>query len=341
MRYPLNDWYIMHADNLFISKKFLSAAIAPPIPELPHVYINGTARTNYSNFPACIKFAVDNSKIETLETRLAVSVDGVCCYAVYDKKAVYFMGTAWPQFTKFVTREYSKWDNAEQVVRVFTKWRTSIQKQYNFEMNTIDVVDQVMNVYRPDHSWWRNQKPWWALWIWCLRIALCAGYKIHILASRDEGKRPISHLMYHKMISDWLLGVGEHKKKRQRSQSHPAVSPIPTDPTNLDEAVDALRALPCTVISTVYVPTTLTEDSIKLVPRLDGTFHKISTQVSSREVTKTCQWCRYKWDKLNIRPKGSKRQQRAHLKCDVCRIYFCSPECYTEFHTKEDLSPQE
>ena len=48
MRYPLNDWYIMHADNLFIS-----TAIAPPIPELPHVYINGTARTNYSNFPAC------------------------------------------------------------------------------------------------------------------------------------------------------------------------------------------------------------------------------------------------------------------------------------------------
>ena len=122
------------------------------------------------------------------------------------------------------------------------------------------------------------------------------------------------------MVSDWLLGVEEHKKKRQRSQSHPALSPIPTDPSNLSEVVDALRALPCTVIKTVYDRLTLFEDSIKLLPRLDGTFHKISTHVSSRGVTKTCQWCRYKWDKLNIRPKSSKRQQRAHLKCDVCRV---------------------
>lgn len=337
IRYPLNDHYDTTADNLFISKNFLSAAKEPPIPELPHIYINGTARSNYANFPACIKFASDNSKLETLETRLAVSTDGVCCYAIYDKKAVYFMGTSWPKFTKFATKTYNKWDSAEQMVRVITKWRTSIQQQYNFEMNAVDVIDQVMNVYRPDHSWWQNQKPWWALWIWCLRIALCAGYKVHVLACRDAKKRPISHLMYHKMVSDWLLGVGVNKKKRIRSQSHPCIEPIPTEPANISEAVDALRALPCTVIETEFDLTILTEQSIRHVPRLDGTFHPITTQVSNRQMKRECQWCRFKYDKLNIRHENAKRQVRAHLKCDTCRILFCTPECYTEFHTKEGL----
>ncbi len=41
---------------------------------------------------------------------------------------------------------------------------------YNHNMNGADIANQLWNQYRPDH-WMRNQKWWWAFFIWGIGVA--------------------------------------------------------------------------------------------------------------------------------------------------------------------------
>ena len=49
----------------------------------------------------------------------------------------------------------------------FLYW--SLSHGYNFEMNNNDVADQLWLVYRLQRLQ-RNQKWWWALWMWVLEV---------------------------------------------------------------------------------------------------------------------------------------------------------------------------
>ena len=194
-------------------------------------------------------------------------------------------------------------------------------------MNPVDLADQLANTYRCDHSWWRNRKPWWSLFMWLLRRAMVHGYRIHCYACRDAGRKPMKHLIYHKKIACWLLGARREKKSRKK-EPEPDQTPVPHTRARLAEEI---RNTTQTERASVSM---LNKTYLERSPRLDGTFHPTESVASSRTDTTHCQWCKFKHDKLKLPLwHGRGRQQRAHIRCITCRIRFCSPECYSEYHT--------
>ena len=56
--------------------------------------------------------------------------------------------------------------------------RLNVIDDYNQNMNSTDIADQLRNTYQPDH-WMRNRKWWWSLFIWALGVGLVNAWKIY------------------------------------------------------------------------------------------------------------------------------------------------------------------
>jgi hypothetical protein len=69
--------------------------------------------------------------------------------------------------------------------------RLNIIEDYNINMNSADIADQLRCVYRPDHWMW-NRKWWWAYFIWAIRVAGVNAYKINNVPwdEQKKEKRP-------------------------------------------------------------------------------------------------------------------------------------------------------
>ena len=69
--------------------------------------------------------------------------------------------------------------------------RLNLIEDYNMNMNSTDIADQLRGVYQPDH-WMRNRKWWWAYFIWAIGVAGVNAYKIYAVLHEDKkkSKRP-------------------------------------------------------------------------------------------------------------------------------------------------------
>jgi hypothetical protein len=56
--------------------------------------------------------------------------------------------------------------------------RLNLIDDYNNNMNSTDISDQLRNQYRPDH-WMRNRKWWWAFFIWAIGVAAANAWKMY------------------------------------------------------------------------------------------------------------------------------------------------------------------
>ena len=62
----------------------------------------------------------------------------------------------------------------------FNFLRFNMSNEYNFEMNDNDVADQYRLMYRMQR-FQRNQKWWWALWLWVMEASLANYYDEAVL----------------------------------------------------------------------------------------------------------------------------------------------------------------
>jgi hypothetical protein len=78
--------------------------------------------------------------------------------SVYDTKPVHLMSTV-SKSVRWVMKNKKVWSKDEEAMKVIGFLRLNMIDDYNQNMNSTDIADQLRNTYRPDH-WMRNRK-WW------------------------------------------------------------------------------------------------------------------------------------------------------------------------------------
>lgn len=86
--------------------------------------------------------------------------------------------------------------------------RTNIQDEYNYGMNSIDIADQLRNSYNFSR-FSRNNKWWWALFLWGLGVLLTNAYILYhtssLLIWKYEKNEILTQYEFRKLVAlAWL-----------------------------------------------------------------------------------------------------------------------------------------
>ncbi len=94
---------------------------------------------------------------------------GMLAVSTYDIKPVHVLSTA-AESVEWIAKERKVWDANENKKRLIKFLRLNVIEDYNNNMNSMDIADQLRGVYQQDH-WMRNKKWWWAYFIWVIGVA--------------------------------------------------------------------------------------------------------------------------------------------------------------------------
>ena len=79
---------------------------------------------------------------------------------------------------KWVQKTRQVYDPDTQMVRDVDFLRLDINDSYNYNMISVDLSDQLRNVYQVDH-WMGKCKWWWSLFFWLHGLVLVSSYLIY------------------------------------------------------------------------------------------------------------------------------------------------------------------
>jgi len=112
--------------------------------------------------------------------------DLIAC-SIYDTKPVHILSSSATSI-EFIQKKRKVWDAVHEEMKTIGFLRLNLIDQYNNDMNSTDIADQLRNVYRPDH-WMRNRKWWWAFFIWGIGVGAVNGYKMYEEIYEEEKKK--------------------------------------------------------------------------------------------------------------------------------------------------------
>ena len=92
----------------------------------------------------------------------------------YDQKPFYMITHSIPKIT-WTTINKRVWSSKLGKSVLFKFLRCNISHDYNYKMNDNDVADQLRLIYRI-MRFQRNNKWWWALWLWGLEVMIVNAY---------------------------------------------------------------------------------------------------------------------------------------------------------------------
>ena len=215
-----NEWTRIYMDNLFNSVKLFQALYQAKA--LAH----GVARTSGRGVPPSDiqKEETNKDRAEKLRgTTLAARLvhlpkcPDVLAVSTYDTKPVHLLSTA-AETVEWIVKQKKVWSATDKNKSLIKFLRLNLIEDYNMNMNSTDIADQLRGVYRPDH-WMRNRKWWWAYFIWAIGVAGVNAYKIYDALHDEEkkSKRPglppkWTHAEFlEELVYDFLL-PGQTKK---------------------------------------------------------------------------------------------------------------------------------
>lgn len=104
-------------------------------------------------------------------------------------------------------------------------YQTNIQNMYNFNMNSVDISDQLRSLYGFQH-WVRNIKWWWALFMWVLCIILVNAYMLyktaHLYIWCTDKKDIMSQYEFRKAIAlAWIHEMASTRTAREPQHTPP------------------------------------------------------------------------------------------------------------------------
>jgi len=213
--------------------------------------------------------------------------------------------------------------------------RLSVAHLYNHNMNSVDIGDQLRNIYRPDGLWFRMRKWWWAVFLWAMGQSVVNAYLVYKRVCADENASAMSHLEFHVAVATaWCTtpqlilqpataaaavpatpAVGV---LRGRARAKPSASSSASAPTN--EKTKRLSQLRDTALKRSGEAYALDKASHTPVPPI----RDVETAVP-----KNCQVCSGGFGPF--KPK-ERFQKLSAMACSHCTYHVCSAECWQVLH---------
>jgi hypothetical protein len=358
LRLP-NEWSRIYMDNLFNSRKLFTALY------MAKALAHGVVRTTGRGLPPSVRQLEEKNVKEAMKlrgrtaaARLVNSTDCPDLFAVsvYDTKPVHMLSTV-EESMYWVLKKRKVWSAVHREIREIGFLRLNFIDNYNNNMNSTDIADQLRGSYRPDR-WMRQRKWWWAFFIWGVGVASVNAFKMYDSMYEEEkekrGERRstsgvgmpkkwthlefmvelVYDLIFPGRTCAHLRTIGE-LDDRSISSTRTLSSFKSVDEAQLDEDVD----LNCNTGREEYLamkaPTVMTKKAMKTNDkwprRFDGMRHA-SLPVTDRH----CQYChyqyKYEYDDAQKGEFGKMKKNREHVRrCLVCNVNLCYI-CENEFH---------
>ena len=244
----------------------------------------------------------------------------------YDQKPFYMISHSIEEIT-WVEHSKKIWSHAlgRNVDFKFLRWNLS--HDYNSEMNNNDVADQFRLVYRLQRMQ-RNQKWWWALWMWALEVSLINAYMMLRRYCESKGvKMPYSHHELNEKVGYALLNPHTDWPRRK--------SPPNSAPSTPKQFIRAPK----------FNINALSPNKGRLKMRLDNTLVHMPVPPPGKKEYHVCQLHRWAHSEKfnNKKGKGEKKTNTIPpgarvcvCHCKACSVNLCL-ECFETYHTVDHL----
>ena len=213
--------------------------------------------------------------------------------------------------------------------------RLNIVDEYNKNMNSVDIADQMRGVYRWD-TFMRKRKWWWSILFWCLQMLQTNSYIMYRKYMMLHSQQPISHLQFCKAIA--LAWLDPHNNWPRHAKIHPKV-------TERTSRVLSESSVDCSSTTTITTRSSLKKRKPKTRARrfsdvslhpvkgnLNDRLHQVQHWPVAKTVSKAGVCQLHRWASG-----GSKRKRGNTLfKCSYCEVTLCG-RCFLPYHTVSDL----
>ncbi len=183
-------WSIIYIDNLFNSRKLFTALY------LAKALAHGVVRTTVRGLPPSVRQLKEKNVKEaqkvrgcTAAARLVNLSDCPDLFAisVYDTKPVHML-SAVEESMYWVLKTRKVWSAVHREICEIGFLRLNFIDNYNNNMNSTDITDQLRGSYRPDR-WMRQRKWWWAFFIWGVGVATVNAFKMYDSMYEEEKEK--------------------------------------------------------------------------------------------------------------------------------------------------------
>ena len=229
-------------------------------------------------------------------------------------------------------------------------YRLNVLDTYNYNMNNVDIADQLAEVYQWDH-WMRKRKWWWAIMFWVLQQQIMNAFICYKKYMRLHCLKPMSHYTFlEKVALVWLKeGISFFRKNNRKRKAVVVVNNddnVARNEENNDIICIKASSLSQSVSSSSR-KSTMTRSVIKRFKNA----RNISITDEALEPFKGELKCcldhanvrhmpskvvgKHKYCQLNFWATREKKHSQL-LKCDACGVNLCV-DYYSVYHSEENL----
>ncbi|KAK3251406.1 hypothetical protein CYMTET_21062 [Cymbomonas tetramitiformis] len=319
------DWNRIWMDNLFTSRRFIQWGYQEK------VLMGGVARPHARGVPESVIQSEARSKADLERAvgtvKVARTADfKIVAVSIYDSKPVHFL-TSIHSKVSMVDKVRQIWDAQENKKKELPFKRLNVIDDYNFNMNGVDIADQLREIYRFDGPWMRQRKWWWAVFLWACGVAVVNAYILY-KTQCEEGlvpkKERLSHLQFNALLARELCSGerAEAWKVAPVGARKRAASSAAAGPSSGAKRPRGMTLTPKTLRET-YQRRTSGKHAMKDIP---GQIRN-STE---------CQWCKFRakfaYGGQAVKALETKKPPKSHFGCKHCEVWFCGVQCWNEFH---------
>jgi hypothetical protein len=198
------DWHTVVCDNLFMSRRFCEWALEEK------VMLYGVTRAVDRGVPDCVVQREVSTKSDLEKAKGTIKVarttdNKILCASIYDNKPVHVMTTAHTE-VGLLTKIRKVWDKENGSPVDFEFTRLNLIDSYNFNMNGVDIKDQLGQTYRVHGPWMRVQKWWWGIFNWGLDSVATNAYLIHLRKCEAAKAQPMTHATFQAILAAQFCG---------------------------------------------------------------------------------------------------------------------------------------
>lgn len=310
--------------------------------------IYGVVRSDGRGVPKCIAQKEMTRREDKIRARGTLKVahlkgdstiDGLLAISYYDSKPFYMMSNA-TNCIEWIQKKRKVWRKDQQMNVSMTYHRLNVIDEYNYNMNNVDIADQLRGSYRFDH-WMRKRKWWWSMFFWCYQMLLTNCFIVYKKYMIMHRQKPMTHYEFQKAIALAWIDSKHYWPNLNKKRKLPLEFDLISKSSSLSKSLSTKHDM-ATTRRSLRMHTEASKQRMKSIRVTDESLApdgalRIRLQRGEH------------WPVMNEEKKEPRCQlhywatdlkHRAQLMfCQTCEVTLCL-QCFKLFHTVEDLVGQ-